>query len=147
MNTVDLLAYVGATTGIIGAVTGGAGAYVAYVSYKKTEKLKALDLRLELRKLVAELKQEAREVPALLQIAKVSHARVLSATGMCKSGAQIMWLEQYDRDYKFASLLQSRVTSLEGDYASFTPEQLESSLVEAHGSSGELKKLREQYEK
>ncbi len=41
------LSYTGAITGIIGAVTGVAGAIMGYISYRHSESLKALDLRLD----------------------------------------------------------------------------------------------------
>jgi hypothetical protein len=42
------LSYVGAITGVIGTVTGIAGATMGYVGYRRSVKVKALDLRLEL---------------------------------------------------------------------------------------------------
>ncbi|WP_157058448.1 hypothetical protein [Azoarcus sp. CIB] len=46
MTDSDLLAYVGAITGVIGAITGIAGAVMGYFSYRKTNEIKALELRL-----------------------------------------------------------------------------------------------------
>jgi hypothetical protein len=45
------LTYVGAITGIVGTCTGIAGAVISYVNHRRVSRVKALDLRLELRKL------------------------------------------------------------------------------------------------
>lgn len=46
----DLLGYTGAITGVIGAISGIAGSVLGYIAYRRSDQLKALDLRLELRK-------------------------------------------------------------------------------------------------
>ena len=56
--------YVGMVTGVIGAITGIAGAIMGYIGYRRSNKLKSLDLRLELRKSISDVlspvKNEAR---------------------------------------------------------------------------------------
>lgn len=42
--------YVGMVTGVIGAVTGVAGGILGYIGYRKTNEIKSLDLRIELKK-------------------------------------------------------------------------------------------------
>ena len=42
--------YVGVVTGIVGMITGVTGACLGYLGYRRSGRVKALDLRLELRK-------------------------------------------------------------------------------------------------
>jgi len=51
-------AYVGIVTGAIGAVTGIAGAIMGFIGYRRSTAIKALDLRLDLRKGIAKVQSE-----------------------------------------------------------------------------------------
>ena len=50
--------YVGMATGIVGAITGVSGAIMGYIGYRKSSQNKALDLRLELKKAVANINSD-----------------------------------------------------------------------------------------
>lgn len=143
MADADLLSYIGAISGVIGAVTGLAGATVAYISYRKTEKLKSLDLRLELRKAVARLQAEVDELPALVDRTEKSRMAVASATGMLRSGAMTMWEAQWEADRKSIEPVQAGVKELNIDHAESTPIELEAKLVEAHGLQSAISRLKE----
>src|SRR6266576_178116 len=63
--------YVGVVTGIVGMITGVTGACLGYLGYRRSGRVKALDLRLELRKAEtatrAALEQVRADVDGLLK--------------------------------------------------------------------------------
>ena len=73
--------YVGMATGIIGAITGVSGAIMGYVSYRRSNRLKSLDLRLELRKAVNELQSNFSQIEKLIEYANQSRVAVFAARG------------------------------------------------------------------
>lgn len=98
MSESDWLSFTGAITGVIGAITGIAGAVMGYIGYRRTEQLKALDLRLELRKSENTLRADVQDLAVLLEQTKKSHTAVASAIGQLGSGALKQWLDQLDTD-------------------------------------------------
>ncbi len=71
------LSIIGAVTGIIGAIAGIAGFVLGYISYRRSQQIKALDLRLELRKQVSDLRAMVEELPDLLPRSWESRIAVL----------------------------------------------------------------------
>src|SRR6266508_6461106 len=78
------LSIIRAVTGLIGGITGIAGLVVGYIGYRRSQQIKALDLRLELRKQVSDLratgaasrrKEEARSRSSKGQRSKVQGQR------------------------------------------------------------------------
>ena len=98
MSNTEWISYAGAITGVIGAVTGIAGAIMGYISYRRSGQMKALDLRLELRKAENDLEAEMQDIPRLMERAKQSHAAVMSATGGRGSGRYQLWLSEHEVD-------------------------------------------------
>lgn len=145
MINADLLGYIGAISGVFGAVTGLAGAVVAYIGYRKTERLKSLDLRLELRKAIAALQMEVHDMPALVNQAEKSRMAVGSATGMFQSGAMEKWSMRWEADRKSIEEHRARLEELNVDYAAATPVELEANLVEAHRLQTSVSKLKDFY--
>ena len=56
----------GTVTGIIGAITGSVGCITGLISYRRSQRIKALDLRLELRKLASDVRAEVEALPGPL---------------------------------------------------------------------------------
>ena len=71
------LAIIGAVTGIIGAITGSAALVLAWISYRRSQQIKALDLRLELRKQVSDVRAAVEELPDLLERSRASRISFL----------------------------------------------------------------------
>ena len=71
----------------LGAVTGLAGSVMGFISLRRSTTMKALDLRLELRKAEVDLLSLFRSLQPLLERAKLSRDRVNAARGMLRSGA------------------------------------------------------------
>lgn len=146
MAEADLLAYLGAIGGIVGAVTGIAGAAIGYISYKKTEQLKILDLRIELGKVVVGLIEDVDELQRLLEHAKKSRHAVAAATGMVRSGATEQWSKQWQADEQSVTTLHAEVEELNTNHAIATPKELEDALIIAHSLHKTAMRIRQSYE-
>ena len=140
------LGYTGAIAGVIGAVTGVAGSVLGYIAYRRSDQLKALDLRLELRKNVASLISDASELLPLLEYAQKSKLAVAAATGMYKSGATEKWVSECEVDKTTATSLIEKLPKADEPYAEFSPSDLESKLVEVHSQQDAISRLRKKYE-
>jgi len=132
-------------TGIIGAVTGIVGAILGYVGYWRTEQLKALDLRVELRKLLADLHSRVSEFPELLELAKRSRTRVASATGMYQSGAMQKWLTDWDSDQMLELDLRAQLPDAGQSFTSASQAELEANLIRLHALKTQVVGLHDKY--
>lgn len=146
MSDPSWLSYTGAITGVIGAVSGIAGAAMGYIAYRRSEEMKALDLRLELRKSENDLRSTVEELPAHLEHAKKSHMAVASATGMLGSGALKKWLSEWEADLASVRSLKAELPHANPDYASVNHSVLEAKLVVVHALRAKATRVREKYE-
>lgn len=137
--------YVGMATGIVGAITGISGAVMGYVSYRKSNEIKALDLRLELRKSINDLNSILAQAEELLPYANQSRERVAAATRNLHSGAVVAWNEQYERDQSALRELSDEVQSLDKEYDALSPNELEAELVTVHKLQNQLNDMKEKY--
>src|SRR5688500_1795972 len=87
----NTLSLIGAATGIVGAITGIAGAILGYISYRRSQEIKALDLRMEFRKQLTDTRVMVQELPELLKRARRSRDNVLVAMGTVRTGAHEAW--------------------------------------------------------
>ena len=87
MSGQSWLAYTGAIAGIVGAITGVAGAILAALALHRTSQLKALDLRLELRRTESTLQSDIHDLIPLMESAKTSRTRLAAAQLCYHSGA------------------------------------------------------------
>jgi hypothetical protein len=104
--------YVAIATGIIGAITGIAGAIMGYVSYRRSNKLKAFDLRLELRKAANDVHADLARLRDLFNKADKSRQAVNAAMGMSRSGAMVSWQNKLKADRAQFATLHSRLRRL-----------------------------------
>jgi hypothetical protein len=140
------LSYAGAVSGAVGAITGIAGAVMGYISYRRTEALKTLDLRLELRRAETDLRREVEDLPKHLNYAKRSRTAVASAAGRLQSGAMKKWLEEWDADLALAKAMAASVPSRSSDYVALDQAALEEKLIKAHAAAGNVRALRGKYD-
>lgn len=138
-------AYVGMATGIAGAITGIAGAIMGYIGYRRSNSIKALDLRLELRKAVNEVENDLSKLEGLLNHANQSRQRVASATGKLESGAMKIWDGEVEEDKKKLGHLKEKAPSPTTKYDDLSPSELESQLVAIHKLRGQISDLTEKY--
>lgn len=140
------LIYTGTITGIIGAVTGVTGSILGYIAYRRTDQLKTLDLRLELRKSETILIADGKELVPFLDYAKNSKMAVSAATGMRNSGAISNWTSEWEADRTSAVTLTEGVPSANDDYSGLSPTELETKLVQVHALQSAIIRLKKKYE-
>ena len=140
------LGYAGVITGVIGAVTGAAGSVLGYIAYRRSDQLKALDLRLELRKNVTLMISDASELLPHFEQAKKSKLAVAAAAGMYQSGATEKWVSEYESDKATATALIAKLHSADESYTQLSPSNLESKLVEIHTQQDVISRLRKKYD-
>ena len=136
-------AYVGMAAGILGAITGISGAVMGFVSYRRSNNIKALDLRLELRKVVTDIEAGLAALPGAMDHANQSRQRVTAATG--QAGALQLWNQQFEQDRTRLNEMRERAPSSAEDLAKLSPVELESRLVAAHKIYHEVTQLAEKY--
>ncbi len=135
----------GVVSGGVGTVTGIAGAILGYVAYRRSEALKALDLRLELRKAEKDLRRLIEELPSLLQEARGSRAAVLAALGLSNSGTWEAFRGRWESDVKKAEAMASALPKETNDYRGVAHEVLETRLVDVHDEQRGAEALRDEY--
>jgi hypothetical protein len=132
MTETAVLSYVGAITGVIGALTGIAGSIMGYLSYRKSNEVKALELRLELTKLGQDTFFKADSLGELMLRAKRSREAVSAAMGTRKSGAMTHWHSQYAADEQSLDGINESIDELNIDYSSADLKAMETALGEVH---------------
>lgn len=140
------LSYTGVTTGVIGAVTGITGSILGYIAYRRTDQLKTLDLRLDLRKSETDLIADGKELVPLLDYAKNSKMAVSAAAGMRNSGAISNWTSEWEADRTSAVMLTEGLPSTNDDYSDLSPTELETKLVQVHTLQSAIARLKKKYE-
>lgn len=133
-------------TGIIGAVTGVAGAIMGYIAYQHSKEVRESDRRLDLDKLRNAAHVAAVSLIELLPRALQSRKAVLNARGMFHSGLMQKFQEQYDRDFKRATELAGMVPNTETRFNSLTASELEKRIVELDRTKGWIDDLLNSYQ-
>lgn len=123
---------IGVVTGCIGAITGVAAVVISIVSYRKTNQIKALDLRLELRKGISDLHHSLHLLGPTLAEANSSRLAVLSATGLGRSGNRERWIRDHADFVLEYESLRASVPPEAADHNELQPSDLEQALVDLH---------------
>jgi len=145
MSETSWLAYTGAVAGIIGAITGIAGAVTGYYALRRTSELKALDLRVDLRRTESTLRVDIQDLVPLLERAKRSRTRLAAAQGRYRSGAISQWLVEWDADLAEANSLVSGSSVLDVDCTDFAEANLELRLLAVHRLRDQVTRLSKKY--
>lgn len=146
MTDTTWLSYLGAATGIVGTITGIAGAVMGYVGYRRAGQLKALDLRLELRKSENDARTALQSLPSLLEQAKDSRIAVAAAMGQHGSSRVKLWTDAYEYDLSTAKALAEKAPDPNADHGGLTPAELETKLVEVYALRSKAGQMRANYE-
>jgi uncharacterized protein YsxB (DUF464 family) len=144
MSDPNLESYVGMVTGIIGAITGITGAILGYIGYRKTNEIKSIDLRLELRKGISEVEVLLSKTEELLPYANKSRQRVSAALGSFQSGAMVKWSQDYESDLALLRELSNKKPIISNP-ESLSQNSLEQEIINFHGLQLQLKELNEKY--
>lgn len=132
-------------TGYVGVVTGVAGMVMGFRGFRRSNQIKALDLRLELRKGLGDAHLALSTLRELIDYADRSRQAVLAATGMLRSGNQVVWEQAVAADRATIDTLASSLRDEAADYTELSAEQLESEIVSAHRIRTELDGLVTRY--
>ena len=116
MSEPDWIGYVGMATGIIGAITGISGAIMGYVSYRRSNNLKSLDLRIELRKSVNVAQSSLQQLAKLIEYANRSRQAVASAMGRYQSGMMEKWKQEVEADNNAVKILFQNAPAADTSY-------------------------------
>ena len=138
--------YVGMVSGLIGTITGVAGAIMGYISYRKANSLKSLDLRLELRRAVTDCHEIANSLSPFIDQVDSSRKAVASASGRLRSGIMERWVEDVAADRARVSQLIAALPNVDELFQDLQPEQLESKLVEVHRLKLQVASLKDKYD-
>lgn len=138
---------IGTVTGIIGAITGPAGCVIGWISYRRSEQIKTLDLRLELRKAISGVRVELEALSALLDRARISRSAVSAAMGIgLQSSVNLIWKAKLEDDVKALQALVREVPDVKETYQRSKTQELENKLVEVHAIAAKAAQLRNKYE-
>jgi hypothetical protein len=132
------LSYVGAVTGIAGAVMG-------YVAFRRSGEMKALDLRLELGKMENEARAIVDGLPGLMDKANGSRINVLAATGLGRSGGHQSWDQAWKVDYDKVSQFPKKIREADKTSKAVSHAELEAMLLATHALRGAAGEVRDKY--
>lgn len=145
MADIQLMSITGAVSGIIGSVAGIGGAWVAHRANRRSLELKALDLRLEVRKAISLLINGMRKLDDLLPLAEMSRSRIASAAGMLDSGEMVNWKAQFDADCADLTDLKNALAVLPQDFKAMPIQHLEELLADLDVQAHRIKALATRY--
>jgi hypothetical protein len=137
--------YVGTVTGIVGMVSGISGAVMGVIAYRRSNQIKALDMRLALQKDLSEARESIDTVRALMTSAESSRRASLAARSICRSGAMNVWEQALEADRAEVARIAASIRSEGTDFAALSVEQLEPETMAAHKIKTSLSKLVEKY--
>lgn len=136
--------YVGMATGIIGALTGIAGGILSIYTYRRSTRLKEMELRLELQKSAAQADADLVALVELLPRANRSRRHVAAAKGLFHSGVMMTWEEEYKlAEGALNKLLASAPKP--STFAGLTLKDLEAKLAELHRLQPQIQHLMDKY--
>ncbi|WP_334070665.1 hypothetical protein [Burkholderia ambifaria] len=125
--------------------TGLFGAVMGYVGYRRSNQIKALDLRLELRKGLASAHESLSTLRELLDAAAPSRMATLAARGLGRSGASVAWEQALNADRAEVDRLAASLRDEATDFRDYSAEKLESEIVSVHKSAAGLASLITKY--
>jgi hypothetical protein len=130
----------------VGAISGGVATIISLVSAVRVSRMKALDLRVEMRKLEEDTARIVDGLPGALDATLASHSAVTIATHGVGSGNFIAWRNGLDTDRAQAQTLIAEFQgSRRADYHDHSNRELEDQLITMHALNGKLASLRDKY--
>ena len=120
---------------------------MGFVAYRRSNTLKALDLRIELKKSVNSAYIDHERAVELVENADKSRKAIASAMGMFHSGRMKLWSDNLAKDKRAIEKSVSELPCPNEDYKSLTAMQLETKIVEIHRLQTKVTLLVEKYTK
>ena len=131
-------------TGIVGIVFGAYGAWTGHRGYKRANEIKALDVRLELRKALSDAHGSLSELRDLIAKSERERPGINAMIGR-NGGAVTAWERAIQTDKDQIDVIAQPLRSLEADFAILTPEQMERDIIATHSAKRSLGVLIEKY--
>lgn len=145
MTEIYLMSVTGAVGGVIGSVLGLGSAWVAHRASRRSLELKALELRLEIRKAINALNHGNKRLEDQLNLAFRSRTRVAAAAGVLKSGEMVNWRAQFDTDSADLNDLKHALEVLSQDFGGRSTHDLEALLADLDAQAYHVKALLGRY--
>jgi hypothetical protein len=140
------LPYVGVVTGAVGMITGVTGMVISIANYRRVSRMKALDLRLELRTISNATRATLDGLPDLIGRAEESRNRALTPVGHGPgSGAHILWTTACTADREAVEALRARLPDAGEDFSTLSPVELASKLLDMRDLNAKGMGLRDKY--
>jgi hypothetical protein len=117
---------------------------MGFVGYRRSNRLKSLDLRLELRKAVNILHGSLSGLTKLMQQADRSRSDLTAMRG--NTGALAQWKQDLEVDRTAMAKLCESAPQVSRDFHELSVEELESTLVQVHRLQGNVVDLKRKYE-
>ena len=115
--------------GIVGFIVSLLSLGLSGVAFWRSVRVKKLDLRIELRKLIAALHDDLRKMPDRFAAAKKSRHAISATRGMSQSGALQAWNAAHDADLEEVNALAKMLPSADESFADASEKVLEDQLV------------------
>lgn len=132
-------------TGYVGVITGVAGAIMGYVSYRRSNEIRSLDLRIELKRALVEAHSACCSLQDKMVTANNSKMAVAAAIGMLGSGAMQNWNNAYASDQDALKQLANDLPAENSSFEGLSLKSLEAKLVKVHRTSVELDSISQKY--
>jgi transposase-like protein len=136
---------VGMVTGIFGTVTGVSGAILGYVNYRKSKMMKKLDLRIELKRAVADLIYEYAEIVRKMKEGNKSRKAVAAPLGLFNSSMMKKWDEEFASDESAINDIAKEIPDENVSYEQLEDKDLEEKLINVHKINRKLQKFSQKY--
>ena len=137
-NTVDYFARI---IGVLGAITGVGGLIIAIAANRKVQAMKSLDLRLELRKGVNDLRLSFEKMPGIINYADKSKHAVASAKGVSLSGGMKRWEKQVADSKTQLAALSLKIPDASEKFENLSTSELENEIVKTHDTQQRMNAL------
>lgn len=122
-----------------------ASAVTSVASYRRAARVKAFDVRVEVRKSEESLRLLVKGLRPMIDHASQSRKRVLNAQGLGRSGNEIHWQQQVAEDMIVLSELEGAVPASQPTHALTDLNTLADRLVELHSLQTRGRSLQEKY--
>lgn len=124
--------YISVAAGIVGMVTGISGAVMGYIGYRRSNQIKALDMRLALRKDLGEAREAIGTLRQMMSQADGSRKANMAARGVYQSGAMKVWEATLGADRAEVTKIAAAIPREGTDFSAMSEKQLESEIIAAH---------------
>ncbi|WP_369064596.1 hypothetical protein [Burkholderia gladioli] len=131
--------------GVVGMVTGVFGAIMGYMGYRRSNQIKALDMRVALRKDLAEAWGIIATLRMLMTEANASRQGTLAVRGLGRSGNWVAWEQNLADDRAELEEIAATTRGEDSNFSVLSEGQLETELVTIHKVKATLSTLMEKY--